>query len=1027
VGRVTLRHGTFAGARRRAPWITLFAGLICFGCSDPVLDTTRKTAERGTLGEEIYELIHADIQRDDERRAQGFEIEKDDFIGAIDHIFPPGELSYTQSFLVKLLPLYDDSTIPGATRTLASALERLQKDPDALKSLAAIDHRIGYVDHKHEEALIRRIAHYEKYPALMKASLRLVLEHDGLDESGNASPSESDALTRLAGALAKRLREIEITEDAEREIVLITDLLLKEDPLFADAASGPASPMGPPSLPAPGSSPDDRASIVARDPRGMAQIARASGQIPAPFVDVNPRDGLADVNVLGQFIDESMAPIDLPPFADTSRQGMTRDGAGRLLAPTGEPIFQYVNLDRTMLAGIFRDGRQLIADGVPMKAVRTIDTVLGERTTDGTYPPDNGVLDLAHAVGAAGDFYELPQALELLRVLLTQHEETLTWVDLETQATIDISDSYQVALRPGNTFFNDLMSTVRKILREPGLAEDLLVALQDPAIAGLPAVQEKMLGHKKDKITEADVAAGTMFDTPVDWTRPDTRDNQSLQQRTLHLIHDTKGASYQPSFIGIPLGFIFKIDDLAEFYIKSIIGLSTVPPLVSMLTGLPQTPTPQDLASFINKDQTFGNPRGHEGFDVRDNDGDALYACSFSGLSDVLKPLIQVFNDHRRLSLLFELFEDLHMHWATQQSGDYQDRDASVPRYSHLSGIRRYEPMLIDQFQHARTLDAARKLLAETKDLSLSNGQTAHSLLLKIARKLFDKDSALKARDGRHEVDIAGERITPLSPFDLIRAARARLKNAVKKSNQSQAEWDALVDAINRTLLKVERTGQESGRLKNPRALPIATLLLQFLEDRAAKHQSQNDITRWVTQDFEQHIQDAVTSKDLPALFDVIYAIDGDDELKDSLTALRDQLLAEDQGFQDLLVLSGDTLEAAKDASIAVGFMRYLGGELDPEKKLLFTFAALTKKSLDVDEDQHMLEVIRRALDDAPAGSFYGKGFTKTIEQTNRVNPLSREIVVGEDILHIMGIVSSYLRDDQHGVEKFYDLVSKRK
>src|SRR5262249_55280754 len=156
-------------------------------------------------------------------------------------------------------------------------------------------------------------------------------------------------------------------------------------------------------------------------------------------------------------------------------------------------------------------------------------------------------------------------------------------------------------------------------------------------------------------ITADDLNNGTVFTEEVDRAHPDTIDDESLQQRLLHLMYDTKGVQYVPHFIGIPLSFIFQIDDLAEFYMLSIIGESHVPALVSTLTGLSQTPTPQELAVFINQDQTFGNPQGHEGIDVKDNDGDTLFAVNASGCTDALRPLIRVFYDHGQMRLLFEL------------------------------------------------------------------------------------------------------------------------------------------------------------------------------------------------------------------------------------------------------------------------------------------------------------------------------------------------------------------------------------
>src|SRR5262249_44970192 len=146
--------------------------------------------------------------------------------------------------------------------------------------------------------------------------------------------------------------------------------------------------------------------------------------------------------------------------------------------------------------------------------------------------------------------------------------------------------------------------------------------------------------------------------------------------------------------------------------------------------------------------------------------------------------------------------------------------------------------------------------------------------------------------------------------------------------------------------------------------------------------------SQWITQDFPKSVEDAITSPTLPAMFDMIYAIDADMDLTRELGGLRDELLAEDEGFQDLLVVAGDTLEAAKDASLAVGIVKYMGRELDPGKKLLFNLAELTQKSLALDTDEHVLVVVHRGLDEAPDGDLYASGITHAIRQANRINPL---------------------------------------
>ncbi len=978
---------------------------VTAACKEPPLDTTRHPPERGTLGEEIFRLFQRDFERENPRRAEGFQLAHDGFVASVDHVFPPVEQSHTQNFLVTLLPLYDDRTLPGVTERLSGVFERLTLDPDALESAAAIMNRTGYVDLPHEEALVRRIARYPAYTDLVKATLELALSHDGLDAQGAPDAAESDAFARVQRIAAEHLRDFEISDDDQRTIVLMTDLMLSEDPRLDGGST-------------------DAPVIVARDVRGMARVEAPNGNMPTPFVDED-LDGLPDIDGAGQFVDTAGQPIVLPPFG----AGGNRDQMGRPLeAGTGQPIYQYVDLDRTLMAGLLRDTRTLIDRGIPMKAVRSIDTILGQRTADGTYSPNNPLLDLIYSIQQTIDLAELPDLLELLRTLIEQHEATFGWILLEMDAQFDVADRYPIGLEPGSSFFNDFMGWVRKVLREPGLAEDILETLKDPIFDNLPATTSTLLSHKKDLITEADVAAGTVFTESVDRSRPDVPGNQSIQQRMLHLMYDTSGARYEPHLIGIPLGFIFEIDDLVEFYILSIIGQAEVPSLVSTLTGLSTRPTPEELAVFLNQDQTFGNPVGREGIDVKDNDGDTLFALTSSGFADVLRPLIQVFYDHGQLDLLIELFEILHVHWASKEGGDYQSQSADSPRYSKLSGIARYEPLLIDTFENTRMLDGVRKLLVETEPLRLSSGRQTSQVVLSVARKLLTKDGNLQNRAGTRQVIIDGERITPLSPFDLIRSAKHDLKRVVTRSATTKAEWDEVVDALDDVLLKVARTGPESGQLQNRRAVPLLVHLLSFIEARARLHHT-NDaaLSRWIQDDAFSGIDDTITSEELPAIFDLLYAIDGDPRFDEAFGDLRDELFDEERGFGDLLVTLGDALEAAKDGRVAVGMIHFLGRELDPAQDLLYQTATLTERSLDVDPEEFMLEVVRRAIDPRPAGGLYVYGLTGAIRQGNRINPLDDGSPDAEDIRAISSAVSRYLVDDQHGMEKFYSLVKNRK
>lgn len=986
----------------------LLASLFLGACTPVEFDATRKVEERGTLGEEIFKLFHRDLEREDPRRAEGFELERDGFVRTVDHLFPESELKETQAFLERLLPLYDDGTIPAATRRIAELTRKVEADRDVLASFAALESRIGYVSLEHQQAMARRLAAYPRFRELSKAMLELALAHDGLDAEGRPDAAESDVLRRLTKSVTDGLKELDISADAERDIVLLADLLLSED---GRLSPGPVTAPGGPS------------SIVVRDTRGVAQVVLSPQRtFPEPFVDQNPADGLADIDLSGRFVDLAGKPIDLAPFGS----GGDRDAMGRALDGAA-PVYQYSELDRTLLAGLLRDGRTLIERDAPAKARRVLEALLGERGADGLYLADgNRLIDLAHAAATALDSRELPDLLELGASLVENHEPAIAYLALQTERQLEIADRHPVSLQQGSTFFDDMMRVIRKILLVPGLAEDLLVALEDEALLRLPDAAATLCEFRHDRITEAHFTAGNVFTQRVDRSLPDVRANQSLHQRVLHLIYDTKGARYEPRFIGVPLGFIFSIEDQAEFYMLSIIGEAEVPSLVARLTGLSPRPTPEELAVFLNADQTFGNPRGNEDLEVKENDGDTLFAASASGMVDGLRPLIRVFHQHGQLDLVFELFEVLHLHWATIEGGDYQSTDRGTPRYSRLSGIRRFEPLLMDVFRDAKVLAGVRNLLIGTRGLRSSSGKDLRQVLLSVARQVLLKDSSLRTRSGAREVFVDGERITPLSPFDLIRGARADLKTVLRRSSQAERDWDDLVDELHRLFVATQNAGPEAGRFTNPRMKPVAKALLDFLAERARRHQQLGDLDGWMQRSMVDSMTDLVTSDELPALLDLLDSIEADPELDGMMLELRDQLLAEDQGFPELLAIAGDTLQAAKDASLAVPFLRLMGRELDPDQGMPFMMLDLMKQTLDADPDERMLEVARRAIERPPAGGLYLDGLGRAVKQANRTNPLDRGLLDAADFGKIAGKLSDYLTDEEHGMEKFYRLVAGR-
>ncbi|WP_437275018.1 hypothetical protein WME90_27630 [Sorangium sp. So ce375] len=105
--------------------------------------------------------------------------------------------------------------------------------------------------------------------------------------------------------------------------------------------------------------------IARRDGRGWV-LPQGDG-VPAPFADTD-RDGLADVDASGRFVDRSGAPLAIePPFAVPGVTSPPRDDFGRL----SPELYAYIDTSRTVLGAALRaivplvDGTRYAGKGDP--------------------------------------------------------------------------------------------------------------------------------------------------------------------------------------------------------------------------------------------------------------------------------------------------------------------------------------------------------------------------------------------------------------------------------------------------------------------------------------------------------------------------------------------------------------------------------------------------------------------------------------------------------------------------------------
>ena len=262
-------------------------------------------------------------------------------------------------------------------------------------------------------------------------------------------------------------------------------------------------------------------------------------------------------------------------------------------------------------------------DGSP-KTTRTYAD--GEKVTyDSFETASSPIIDLLYAIGQVLADPSTDPTLALAGTLVSQNPNAVARVVGDGLYAKGLADKDTTAKIPAtSTLWDDMIDVAIQIDQEPGLLADVMRALGDDA--SLP-LSQSFAGFmtNKDRISyDRGNLNGHAYDfntsntadptTPVDRTQPDTGANRSEMQRFIQAIHDTNGVTAcnkagavvhaqgvqvlgtadiptGPANSGAtqlildtqyPSGFtsfgeceVFKIENLAAFYLDSIVGAAT--------------------------------------------------------------------------------------------------------------------------------------------------------------------------------------------------------------------------------------------------------------------------------------------------------------------------------------------------------------------------------------------------------------------------------------------------------------------
>ena len=530
--------------------------------------------------------------------------------------------------------------VPATTEALGRVFGAVASSKAARDALAQMSGRYGYRPAATALGAMRPALAYPRLRPLAREATR-VLGPGGGGATGLQAlldVTERELSTWVADAPLPPFRLVDAARRQPNrprtDLELLRSFLLVERDEFADGATtGPLLAAR-----------DVRGFVV---PRG--NDPGVVGSVPAPFVDVAPApDGFADVDALGRFVDASGAPLPLDPPQPMSSIARVRapDARGRALDDRGEPLYAYIDPSRTFTRALAGDLAALL-DGDPaddhetaMDALAGAAVLLGDRVDAkrsapytlayrGFDPATSPLVDLAHATGQLLGDAGSDDTLASLADLARAHASDVARVTGAALATYaDATDAAQpmkaaAHLARTSTIWDDMADVLSEIsavgpdVGNPrGLLEDLLAAIGDDRSLKLGPSYSRFMRYR-DRITydpahvdgppwNLESSDTSPPHVEVDRASPpsDAPGNRSGFQRFVQLIHDANGVRTCNKAGGVldaKLGGLsvrwpligsfaecelFQIDDMAVFYLQSIVGKAHLDIKSGTLNGL---------------------------------------------------------------------------------------------------------------------------------------------------------------------------------------------------------------------------------------------------------------------------------------------------------------------------------------------------------------------------------------------------------------------------------------------------------
>jgi hypothetical protein len=564
-----------------------------------------------------------------------------EIVAALDRMVPPTMYRQMDQYLLNILPLYGpdngrfgtditiigpdgtpvpaDDLLPRTTRSVTRLLRSLARDEDTVAALSRISFRQGMRPQNLSLGMTQAMMSYPQLGTVLERTMSLLRAArpghpvGAGNEQLNILMDVARSEMAIAAPAPPEEQRQGTTLDAVMDLMFRgDDALITNKPRF----------------------------IVRRDSVGMPRVTQMGGALPMPFV-MGTNGNAQSEN--GQFTANGRV-LNVPaPFDYPGSPMVTRDAQGRVLTNAG-PLYQYVDLDRTVLGALMRDARSLVnpEKNTALRLARGASVLFGPRrmtetAQSGTVPCPTEeapmqmcrlpplrynafdasmgsapMLDLLNAAGYLLGHPDTDPALATAESLMTNNAGLLARNLAAILEIKRVSDrTPRAVMSPQANMWDDVVDIVREIAAKPGLLEDLMTAMQDPATEQWMRTMGIMATHR-DRIEpdwssaatmNASLASRTMTQN-VDYARPDTQgvsvnaqgvasynnqlENRSAMQRFLHLVYDLdgvrlcnkNGARVTALGITIPGTYaeceMFEVPDAAVFYLQAVLGEASI-------------------------------------------------------------------------------------------------------------------------------------------------------------------------------------------------------------------------------------------------------------------------------------------------------------------------------------------------------------------------------------------------------------------------------------------------------------------